>query len=260
MGYDFDRAAWQLHDLSWGDKRLAQWNSQGAKLVATMFQRGGDLNVNKAEAIKQYFLTGEFDENHEFPLFYIVRFYPGDSDEWLRAIFENATDSQVARFFYMYSSDSLGKNNAKIANIIYSNYMTDRLSKMPTSQGKKSTAFYLTIRDKYLFKERVFYNSRYLTKTRPKPDHYAFSISNYEWLRIAQDYESRLNQHNEIYIELFEYLMGEVVTKLADATDNVSSPEMDFAKNLKNDLDLYIEDKYGLLEYWAQLKEKHEIE
>jgi hypothetical protein len=131
-----DTTAWNTDTTKWNENRHKQWLDKGMPLVTSMYQRGGDLDPQKAECIKQYYLTGQVEEGIELPLFYILRFYPGNDPEWLEKVILNSSDFQLGRFISMYKVDSLGKFDEVMADLWFSDKVTERLHKESAIQDR----------------------------------------------------------------------------------------------------------------------------
>lgn len=245
--------SWKATDNDWVEERQRTWKTEGMPLVVSMYQRGGgDLNPEKAEAIKPYYLTGIIHEGQEFPLFYKLRFYPGDDQAWLEDCFYSADDFSLGRFFSMYRGDCLGKHDKTIAKIIYSPSATARLDSMSDSQGNGRNGEVVAKRDHHLVSEWRLYIGRSMKKYRTPPDYYVFKVGN-DWLSVAQDFEGRSNRNNDGFIELIETIISRVVKKLS-SDDDKNSKEYQFALEIKSVLDEGLCEAHGLRETWESKK------
>lgn len=244
--------SWETTSKDWVEDRERRWKTEGMPLVVAMYQRGGDLDPKKSEAIKQYFLTGLIDEDNNFPLFYLIRFYPGEDQEWLESCIRSADDFSLARFFAMYPNDSLGKHNEQMAKVLYSSWVTTKLYSLKDARGKSMQGEAVFWRDCYLVEQWRLYVARSINQYRDKPDHYSFNTDDI-WLSIAQDFESRSNYGNEVFIEFLEIIMSSVIEKLCGG-DDPESKEYRTAIKFKKVLDSGLYEDHILFETWNSKK------
>ena len=246
-----DVEAWEVENEAWRQERLNAWESEGMPLVVSMYQRGGDLDAEKAEAIKHYFLTGQLNEDAPFPLFYKLRFYPGNDESWLTECFRGADDFSIARFFKMYGVDSLGDHDRRMAKIIYDPQTTSRLAELKDSSGKSIGAEVIARRDFDLLKAKALHILRSVRTHQETPKHYWFHVES--WLAIAQDFSSRSHRNDHEFVENLQAILEAVAEKLSQPDDRASE-EFEFALGIKTLLDEELGHEHSLRSSWQEKK------
>jgi hypothetical protein len=252
-----DTTAWRTDSTKWNENRYKQWLDEGMLLVTSMYQRGGDLNPEKAEFIKRYFLTGQIADDAEFPLFYILRFYPGYDPIWLEKTIINASDSQLGRFIFMYNVDSLGNLNEMMADFWFGEKVTERLLKANKVDKFSPPGDFVFQRDFFMVKKNCMYIRRSMKRNTKLSEHYIYCLGE-EWLIIAQNFSSRLNCRDRAFVKVLEQLADMVLWSLN--SKKLGSAEHIVALKTKELLDTRLVDEYDLANIWLSKKVEAGVE
>ena len=214
------------------------------------------MKPKKAELVKEYFFTGHLEEDNPFPLFYVLRFYPGDDAQWFKECLLNAHDSALGRYVVMYHVDSLGPHNQRFADFYYSSEMTDRLKRILDYAGKGTNRKFVIKRDFEMTKNIYLAIARAFREYSPFPDHHRFCIGD-KWFDIAQDYDSRNNKSNDSFVKYISKLVNQTALYLGKYNQgNLGENESILLKKTVSLLDTTLRDEHGLREKWLQSKEK----
>lgn len=203
-----DTAAWKTEDPAWVKQREVEWLKEGMPLITHMYQRGGDLDPEKAQAIKNYFLTGNYSDATGFPLFYRLRFYPGNSEEWLRNCIFQSLGFDVGRYIVMYKVDSMGSHNAALANILFSNQFESRLNEIELAEQWTRVGELIGRLDLAMIEKRC----RSLIRTLrgmsedDDTDHYFYHLGE-TWLDISLNFDRRSGFASETIVKKLQFLM-----------------------------------------------------
>ena len=249
----YDTTAWKTQDPAWVKLREKEWLEDGMPLVTRMYQRGGDLNPEKAQAIKDYFLTGNYDTEPGFPFFYRLRFYPGDSKQWLTNCVFDAPDRDVGRYIKMYEVDSLGKNNAVMADILFSNRFEARLREIELANDRPRIGNYAGSLDLTMIEKRCRSNARAL-RGLPEDgdtDHYFYCLGD-RWLDIALDFDRRNGFAEQRFVKKINHLMDRSLTALVNSENDQEVIEL--AKHLIALIDEKLQEGHELFDVWQGKK------
>ena len=250
----FDKIAWKTQDPAWVTLREKDWLEDGMPLVTQMYQRGGDLNPEKAQAIKDYFLTGECCETLTFPLFYRIRFYPGNDKAWLKDCIFEASDFDVGRYIKMYKADSLGKHNAALCDILFSDRFESRLRELELASDRPVLGEYTGTLDFIMIEKRCRSIIRALRSLPEDGDtnHYFYHLGD-RWLDIALNFDRRNGFAQERLAQNLYYLMDTSLTALDNKANGQEVFEL--TKHTIRLFDEKLEKGHELFDVWQHKKQ-----
>lgn len=250
-----DTAAWKTEDPDWVKQREVEWLKEGMPLVTGMYQRGGDLDPEKAQSIKEYFLTGKYSDTPGFPLFYRLRFYPGNSKEWLVNCVYEAPDRDIGRYIKMYDVDSVGKHNAAIADILFSDRFESRLREIELANDRPNIGNYAGSLDLTMIEKRWRNMVRAMMGEREDDDvdHYFYHLGD-TWLDIALNFDRRNGFASETIVKKLQFLMEYCLETYFNKEND--QEVIDLAKHIIELFDAKLNQGHELFEVWQAKKDE----